>query len=175
MLPGFSTLPIGLSQWNNLTVQIKSLVSLPLPQIHKLIGASYQARSNTGGIVWADEYNTIMSQSPFYIPRTTSSTHAELTTLAVAILLAPPNKKITIYCDNRTTVNVHNYKSWASNKDIAQLIMECLESKNIDLNMQWVKGHSGNHLNELADQSAERGDKSNTRADIYHRLRVACK
>lgn len=92
---------------------------MDIENIPPYVAGNQRWKINTGGggIIWVDEYNTILTQSPFYIPRTISSTNAELTTLAV-VSLASPNKNLTVYRDNRTEVEFENYKSWTSNKDI---------------------------------------------------------
>ena len=67
-------------------------------------------------------------------------------------------KRVTVYSDSQWCVNTINGK-WAMKKNL-DLWRIFIKVRNeyiklgIELNVEWVKGHAGNHYNEIADKAA---------------------
>jgi len=159
--------------WN-----INPIPASVLPNLkHAWTDASFDKNklSGGGGIIWTNTSGQILHTHSFHIPKTNSSTHAELLTIAVTSILSPNNMELTIFCDNKIATKLKAYHSWSSNRDIATFILDSAKHKNIKLSLKWIKGHSGLPLNEAADKAAKEGHSSNMRADIYQSIRIHMK
>ena len=104
-----------------------------------------------------------------------SSTRPELRAILEAILVSPRNSRVTIYTDSKAAIeaiqnalSVDKTRVWlkSSNITILAAIKEGVRSKNLNLNMQKVKAHSGLLLNDRADKLAKEGAETGVTADI---------
>lgn len=84
----------------------------------------------------------------------TTNNRMELTAAIVGIKNTPRNSKITLYTDSKYLVLTMQgaYKK-TKNDDLWELLdKECQCRK---VKFEWVKGHAGNHLNEVCDKLAK--------------------
>jgi ribonuclease HI len=88
----------------------------------------------------------------------TSNNRAEALGVLAALEWVPPGSKLTIHSDSELTVRLlqGRYKI-KSNIDIWELILRVREEKQLDLQYEWVRGHAGDPLNELADRLSKLG------------------
>ena len=125
---------------------------------------SYGESPANMGIGWTnDSYTQTFSCG---IDQWPSSTRAELGAIWTALLTVPCDTTAHIKTDSQAAIDgikecLHNpaIVKWHSvtNPTIKMLIVDCVRSKHLKLHFTKIKGHSGNHGNELADQLAKKG------------------
>ena len=95
-----------------------------------------------------------------------SSTCAELAAIWVTLLITPIDAKVKIYTDSAAAIEmvkkgdiIKTNKEWLKQKNYNLLlkIIETKQSKNLDLELIKVKGHSENKWNNEADRLAKIG------------------
>jgi ribonuclease HI len=88
----------------------------------------------------------------------TSNNRAEALGVLGALEWVPPGSRLRLHSDSELTVRqlAGRYKIKA-NTDIWALIQSIRTEKQIDLLPEWVRGHAGDPLNELADQLSKLG------------------
>jgi ribonuclease HI len=88
----------------------------------------------------------------------TSNNRAEALGVLAALEWAPPTSQVEIHSDSELTVRLleGRYKVKA-NADIWELIFSTRQAKGLQVSVQWVRGHAGDPLNELADQLSKLG------------------
>jgi ribonuclease HI len=88
----------------------------------------------------------------------TSNNRAEALGVLGALEWAPSGSRLRLHSDSELTVRQleGRYKIKA-NTDIWTLIQSVRTEKQIDLVPEWVRGHAGDPLNELADQLSKLG------------------
>jgi ribonuclease HI len=93
-----------------------------------------------------------------YIGNCHNSFAAEIRAVEAAIEELRDNPA-TVFCDCTYAINVlfHN-ASFCSNKKIIERVRSKLEGKTIEA--RWVRGHSGNKWNSMADGLAKAGAKN---------------
>jgi ribonuclease HI len=88
----------------------------------------------------------------------TSNNRAEALGVLGALEWVPPRSRLAVRADSQLTVRqlTGEYKV-KSNIDIWAVIRDTITSKELRLSPEWVRGHVGNPLNELADRLANLG------------------
>lgn len=97
--------------------------------------------------------------------------------------ISEPNLDVVIYCDNKYVVDgkmkkwylrwVTEYRTHGTerpNIDLWDIIWEeirKLATIQTKIELRWVKGHSGNEYNELADRYADKGRKEGRIKDVF--------
>jgi ribonuclease HI len=94
----------------------------------------------------------------------TSNNRAEALGVLVALEWVPPSSQLTLRSDSELTVRqlLGQYKVRA-NTDIWELIRAARADKGIELRPEWVPGHAGDPLNELADRLSKLGARGLSR------------
>ena len=97
----------------------------------------------------------------------TSNNRAEALGVLGALEWVPPGSTLQLHSDSELTVRQleGKYKVKA-NLDIWQLINQTRAEKRIALVPEWVRGHAGDPLNELADQLSKLGARNGSVADL---------
>jgi ribonuclease HI len=97
----------------------------------------------------------------------TSNNRAEALGALAALEWVPPDSRLTLHADSELTVRQlqGRYKVKA-NTDIWELIQLARRDKRIDLQPEWVRGHAGDPLNELADRLSKLGAVNGTLDDL---------
>ena len=109
-----------------------------------------------------------ISEGPF---EDANSARMEIMAVIRALEILSYGYEITIYSDNKYVVNTHE-KGWLSNwiktgmlnekanPDLWKRFLKILhkhESGGSTIKLKWVRGHSGNKYNEIADKLANEG------------------
>jgi ribonuclease HI len=91
----------------------------------------------------------------------TSNNRAEALGVLGALEWVPATSKLTIHSDSELTIRLlqGRYKI-KSNTDIWELIVRTRTEKQLDLTYEWVRGHAGDPLNELADRLSKLGARN---------------
>lgn len=88
----------------------------------------------------------------------TSNNRAEALGVLGALEWVPPGSRLAVRSDSALTVNqlagVYKVKA---NVDIWTVIRETISAKEVKLAAEWVRGHAGDPLNELADRLSKLG------------------
>jgi hypothetical protein len=82
-----------------------------------------ESRADGDGLIWVDNNRKEVFKGHFFTSSCNRSTHAELMTGAVFVLLAPKETCLTIKCHNKTTSQYLKSYQWKENKDITGLII----------------------------------------------------
>ena len=121
------------------------------------------------GLGWLqvdENENFKVQDSSLSIQQWPSSTHAELAAIWVTLLITPIDAKVKIYTDSVAAIEmikkgdiIKTNKEWLKQKNYNLLlkIIETKQSKNLDLELIKVKGHSENKWNNEADRLAKIG------------------
>ena len=140
------------------------------------------------GWIILDSNNTILLETQGRTHKWILSTRYELTAIMHAILCAPKNQKIKIYNDSKATINSidsirkqldrqkNRARTWfkANNSSIISCIIDNLDSKNIDLDLIWVKGHEDNVGNNLVDRVTKEACNSCNNYITVSKAQTAC-
>ncbi len=122
-------------------------------------GACFGNPSGPGG--WAAAvfaYGTTDFWHLFGHLTSTSNNRAEALGVLAAMEWVPAGSRLALHSDSELTVRIlqGRYKVKA-NTDVWQVIMRTREEKHLDLTYEWVRGHAGDPLNELADRLSKLG------------------
>ncbi|MBA3285564.1 MAG: hypothetical protein H0U27_10970, partial [Nitrosopumilus sp.] len=113
--------------------------------------------SGAGGGIAVQEKGVIKGLS-FKIPKTTSSTQAELYTnvkyTAVALLCFEKCNKLNLKIDNKTAAKINDEET---KNMFNEFWKEFSKLKKIRAESNWTKGHSSDKMNVLADKLADEG------------------
>ncbi|PKC74043.1 hypothetical protein RhiirA1_450425 [Rhizophagus irregularis] len=99
-----------------------------------------------------------------------SSTRSELVAIFMALLTAPMNAIINIYTDSQNAIcMINNHHNKSGRKLLKQTnsllillkINILLQEKKMELILEKVKGHSGDAMNEMADELTKSTGNSN--------------
>ena len=125
--------------------------------------------SCTMGIGWFIA-NTEIHQQKFQASIKTfpSSTKAEIYAVLTALIICPENSRVNIYLDSQNTINNFNkiiIENSLTNKQILKIpncwiwltIKEIIDTLQLQVQLNKVKAHSKNELNDLADLLAKEG------------------
>ena len=119
------------------------------------------------------------------------STKAKILACLTALLVAPLNAKVTLYTDSVAIIirfdNINTFRNLSvqkkekiSNFQIWLSIAYIIECKNLTLNMVKIKAHSGDRLNDRADNLAKVAASSAPHLNVKylsipdHNLEIAC-
>jgi ribonuclease HI len=88
----------------------------------------------------------------------TSNNRAEALGVLGAFEWLPAGSRLALHSDSELTLRIleGRYKIKA-NTDIWQLIIRTREEKRLEVTYEWVRGHAGDPLNELADRLSKLG------------------
>ena len=88
----------------------------------------------------------------------TSNNRAEALGVLAALEWVPDGSKLEVHADSELTVRqlLGRYKV-KSNTDIWELIQRARTEKRLEVTPEWVRGHAGDPLNELADKLSKLG------------------
>jgi ribonuclease HI len=123
-------------------------------------GACFGNPSGPGG--WAAAVFTAEPSSPvwhlFGHLSSTSNNRAEALGVLGALEWVPVASRVALRCDSELTVRIlqGRYKI-KSNTDIWERIARAREEKRLQVDPDWVRGHAGDPLNELADRLSKLG------------------
>jgi ribonuclease HI len=97
----------------------------------------------------------------------TSNNRAEALGVLAALEWVPTGSKLSLHSDSELTVRLlqGRYKI-KSNTDIWDQIIKTRADKRLDLSYEWVRGHAGDPLNELADQLSKLGARDGSLDDL---------
>jgi ribonuclease HI len=103
----------------------------------------------------------------------TSNNRAEALGVLAALEWVPPSSELELHSDSELTVRLLQrvYKVKA-NTDIWELIFSTREAKRLQVTVEWVRGHAGDPLNELADQLSKLGALNGRIADLGEVVRA---
>ena len=103
----------------------------------------------------------------------TSNNRAEALGVLAALEWIPDGSTLVLHSDSELTIRIlqERYKVKA-NTDIWDLIRETIRSKRLTLEPQWVRGHAGDPLNELADRLSKIGAENGRIEDLNLRIAV---
>lgn len=120
-----------------------------------------------------------------YISDNTTNNFCELTAVYEGLKRIDPKTKTTVYTDSQYIVNSIN-KGWVdgwikrnwktangnpiAHKDLWVKILSMIDKR--DLSFVWVKGHSGDENNEMADKLATMAIVNERKRREYERLNV---
>jgi len=105
-----------------------------------------------------------------------SSTRAELGAIWIALLVAPYKANMRIYSDSKAAIDrIWSLKESTSIRDyfktkncsLISQIIDCCKTKEINLELIKVKGHSMNKWNDRADKLAKEDLLSNLILEVY--------
>ena len=122
-------------------------------------GACFGNPEGPGG--WAAAVLPPEGGSPWYLfghLSSTSNNRAEALGVLAALEWAPPGSEVELHSDSELTVRLLQgvYKLKA-NTDIWGVIRGAIADKQLRLRVEWVRGHAGDPLNELADRLSKLG------------------
>lgn len=104
----------------------------------------------------------------------TNTTSARMEVLAIikALQKCEPGDNVVVYSDNEYAVNTlkkgwlfrwqQNHFRGRRNEDLWRLFYKEYERLHRKVKLEWIRGHNGDHYNELADALAEKGSKRKT-------------
>jgi len=103
----------------------------------------------------------------------TSNNRAEALGILAALEWVPETSKLALHSDSELTVRIlqGRYKVKA-NTDIWDVILRTRVEKRLELTYEWVRGHAGDPLNELADRLSKLG-ALNGRIEDLNEMSVA--
>ena len=88
----------------------------------------------------------------------TSNNRAEALGVLAALEWVPEASKLAVHADSELTVRqLQGRYKVKSNTDIWELIQRVRLEKHLEVTPEWVRGHAGDPLNELADQLSKLG------------------
>ena len=122
-------------------------------------GACFGNPEGPGG--WAAAVLPPDGTSPWYLfghLSSTSNNRAEALGVLAALEWAPPGSEVEVHSDSELTVRLLQavYKVKA-NTDIWEVIRRTIADKQLHMRVEWLRGHAGDPLNELADRLSKLG------------------
>jgi ribonuclease HI len=101
----------------------------------------------------------------------TSNNRAEALGVLGALEWIPAGSRLALHSDSELTVRIltGRYKARA-NADIWELIGRTLADKQLSIQPEWLRGHAGDPLNELADRLSKLGALNRQSLDELYQL-----
>jgi ribonuclease HI len=97
----------------------------------------------------------------------TSNNRAEALGVLGALEWLPAESKLHLHSDSELTLRLYEGKyKIKSNTDIWDEIRRVREQKRLDVVTEWVRGHAGDPLNELADRLSKLGARNATHDEL---------
>lgn len=84
----------------------------------------------------------------------TTTNRMELLAIISIVHSLPPYSTVTIYTDSQYCTKAVNIKYPGKNADQLALYHKLIQEKQLNVTLQWIKGHDGNQYNEECDQMA---------------------
>lgn len=104
----------------------------------------------------------------------TSNNRAEALGVLAAMEWVPDGSKLEVHADSELTVRqLQGRYKIKSNTDIWELIQRARDQKRLLVTPEWVRGHAGDPLNELADQLSKLGAMNGRIEDLSGLVEVA--
>ncbi|KAJ8483081.1 hypothetical protein ONZ45_g14728 [Pleurotus djamor] len=132
-----------------------------------------QARAGAG-VFFADaDGRNIAAKVPRNLPQTNQV--AELYAVHRLLAQSEHEANLHILCDSKYTISNLTHKAEAledqgfintANRDLIKTIISQIRERKGTTQFKWVKGHSGDHMNEGADCLADQGSKNDI--DVQH-------
>lgn len=129
-----------------------------------------QQRGGSWAYVVVEDDKVIDTKSGF--EKFATNNQMELKAIFNALLYVSPDSTVRIVTDSKYCIGVLG-QGWKArvNQELIKLIAEVERNKNLKLEYRWVRGHSGNKFNELADElaSKEYYERTGLRQPDYHK------
>ena len=108
-----------------------------------------------GAWVFLDVRNGKVFNKKVGFQRIATNNQMELRAIFEVFLYVSPNSKVHIITDSKYCIGMlsQGWKPKANHALIAR-IKQIIEDKNLTVEFEWVKGHSGDYFNEMADTLA---------------------
>jgi ribonuclease HI len=128
-------------------------------------GACFGNPRGNGG--WAAAFVQPQQWHLFGHLSSTSNNRAEALGALATLEWVPAHSQVTIHADSELTVKqLRGAYKIKANTDIWELIQRTRRDKDLTVNAEWVRGHAGDPMNELADRLSKLGALNATEADL---------
>jgi len=85
----------------------------------------------------------------------TTNNRMEMIAIINAISSLPDFSNATIFTDSKYCIGAFSNQYYArANTDLIKQFFDVVESKNLNISFEWVRGHDGNKWNEMVDKMA---------------------
>lgn len=133
-----------------------------------------QQKGGAWAYVVVDSGKVIDTKSGF--EKFATNNQMELKAIFYALLYASPDSKVTIVTDSKYCIGVLS-QGWKpkKNHELIDLILSVVLNNRLIVEYKWVRGHSGNKFNELADELANKEYQERTGLQLpeYHKNKGA--
>ena len=130
------------------------------------------SQENGGAWAFVDVRNGGVFNKGFGFETIATNNQMELNAILAALNYVEPNSKVNIITDSKYCIGVlsQNWKAKA-NKMLIKTIKDVIHDKKIVVKYEWVRGHSGNEFNEIADALANKVYQEHTGKELpeYHK------
>lgn len=110
---------------------------------------------NYGGWAYVILKNNNIIESKSGNESHTTNNRMEMIAIINSISSLPDFSKVTIFTDSKYCIGAFSNKYYArANTDLIKQFIAIVESKNLDITFEWVRGHNGDEWNEMVDKMA---------------------
>jgi ribonuclease HI len=157
-----------LAEFTARMAELRSYLSPPTAAGHFVAytdGACFGNPRGNGG--WAAAFIQPHGWQLFGHLSSTSNNRAEALGVLATLEWVPPHSTLTIHADSELTVNQLNglYKV-KKNADVWEVIKRTCRERELGVKAEWVRGHAGDPMNELADRLSKLGALNATLDDM---------